>query len=107
MNLKEEWSLSNEQVENVKVTLVLNEDIQQVEWDPEIHLLDAILNAGINAPYSCGRGTCGTCVCKLEKGEVRMRRNFVLSEVHLHRGLILPCVTVPISPDIQINYDKF
>ncbi|MPS66634.1 MAG: hypothetical protein DI622_07310 [Chryseobacterium sp.] len=41
-------------------------------------------------------GTCDTCVCKLEKGEVCLKRNFVLSEVHRHQGLILACVSVPI-----------
>ncbi|MGE8244231.1 MAG: 2Fe-2S iron-sulfur cluster-binding protein [Sphingobacterium sp.] len=59
------------------------------------------------APHSCCRGNCGTCVCKLEEGEVRLRRNFILSEAHLQQGLILTCVAAPISNTIKINYDEF
>lgn len=49
-------------------------------------LLSAMLHAGIDAPYSCGSGRCGSCTCKLEKGEVRLMRNSVLSETHIQQG---------------------
>ena len=97
----------NEQSENVKVTLTLNGNTKHIQWNKQIPLLDAMLNAGVDAPHSCCRGTCGTCVCKLEEGEVRLRRNFVLSEAHIQQGLILACVSNPISDSIKINYDKF
>lgn len=97
----------NEQSENVKVTLTLNGNTKHIQWNKHTPLLDAMLNAGIGAPHSCCRGTCGTGVCKLEEGEVRLKRNFVLSEAHIQQGLILACVAVPISASIKINYDEF
>lgn len=110
MNSKEETKLAEAQddfSENVEVTLTLNGNTKHVQWNKQIPLLYAMLNVGIDAPYSCSRGTCGTCVCKLEEGEVRLRRNFVLSESYIQQGLILPCVSAPISNSIKINYDEF
>ena len=110
MNPKEETKLAeaqDEQPENVEVILTLNGNTKHIQWNKQIPLLDAMLYAGIDAPHSCCRGTCGTCVCKLEEGEVRLRRNFVLSEAHIQQGLILACVAVPISASVKINYDEF
>ncbi len=90
-----------------EVTLLLKGDKKSIQWDKHMSLLDAILNAGIDAPYSCCKGSCGTCVCKLEQGEVRLKRNFILSEAFLRQGLILACVAVPISKSIIINFDEF
>lgn len=110
MNLKEETELAenqHEQSENVEVTLTLDGYTKHIQWNRQIPLLDAMLNAGVDAPHSCCRGTCGTCVCKLQEGEVRLKRNFVLSEAHIQQGLILACVSAPITDSIKINYDEF
>lgn len=110
MNLNEETNpaeAQNEQSNIVEVRLTLNGETKYIQWNKQTPLLDAMLNAGIDAPHSCCRGTCGTCVCKLEEGEVRLKRNFVLSEAHIQQGLILACVAVPISTSIKISYDKF
>lgn len=110
MNLKEQTQLTetqHEQSENVEVTLTLNGHTKHIQWNRQIPLLDAMLNAGVDAPHSCCRGTCGTCVCKLQEGEVRLKRNFVLSEAHLQQGFILACVSAPITDSIKINYDEF
>lgn len=93
--------------DNVEVTLTFNGNTKHIQWNKQIPMLDALLNAGIDAPHSCCSGTCGTCVCKLEEGEVRLKKNFVLSETHIQQGLILACVAVPISASIRINYDEF
>lgn len=91
---------------HVHVTLILNGDINRFLWNKQTSLLGALLKAGADAPYSCCSGTCGTCVCKLEEGEIRLKRNFILSETHLQQGLILTCVAVPLSDSIRINYDE-
>lgn len=109
MNPKEETKLADaggNLSENVEVTLTLNGTTSHIQWNKQIPLLDAMLNAGVDAPHSCCRGTCGTCVCKLQEGEIRLKRNFVLSEAHIQQGLILACVAAPISTSIKINYDE-
>lgn len=92
--------------EQVKVKLILNGETKHILWDKEMSLLHALYNAGIRAPYSCSRGMCGKCACKLERGEVHLKRNFVLSESHLDQRIILTCVATPVSNDIEINYDS-
>lgn len=110
MNLNDNTNLLAAQEktsDTVEVTLTMGGATRHIQWNRQIPLLDALLNAGIDAPHSCCRGNCGTCVCKLEEGEVRLRRNFVLSEAHIQQGLILTCVAAPISNSIKINYDNF
>jgi len=110
MNLDEESKSTKADVgpsDHVLVLLTLNGITSKIQWDRKISLLDAILNAGIAAPHNCCRGNCGTCVCKIEEGEVRLRRNFILAEAHLQQGLILTCVAMAISNSIKINYDEF
>lgn len=104
---KKEVSTMAGSSDNIEIILKLNGDIQNIKWNKNTVLLDALLNSGVAAPHSCCRGTCGTCVCRLEEGEVRLKRNFVLSETHIQQGLILPCVAVPVSECITINYDEF
>ena len=41
-------------------------------------ILDAASAAGLEVPFSCTSGVCGTCRAKLVSGEVRMERNFAL-----------------------------
>lgn len=103
----ENTETQDEQSDNVEVTLTLDGNTKNIKWNKQMTLLDAMLNIGVNAPHSCCRGMCGTCVCKLEEGEVRLKRNFVLSEAHIQQGLILACVATPISTSVKINYDEF
>lgn len=91
----------------VEVTVTLKGITTRIQWNKEMSLLEAMLKAGIDVPYSCRSGNCGTCVCKLETGEVRLRRNFILSDTHLQQGLILACVAAPITDSIKINYNSF
>jgi len=93
--------------ESVRVIITLGADTKHIQWHKAISLLEAMRNAGVEAPHSCCIGTCGSCVCKLEEGEVRLKRNFILSQAHLQQGLILPCVAVPLSSTIKINYNEF
>ncbi len=72
-----------DQMNKTTVQVTINGTTSTITWEQNIYLLDALLDAGITAPYSCGRGNCGTCVCKVEDGEIRLRRNFILTETHL------------------------
>lgn len=108
MSSKEDNNLSDESIaKRTKVKLTINGNTNCIQWNKQMSLLDAILNAGVSVPYSCCSGKCATCVCKLKKGEVTLKRNFVLSEAHIQQGLILTCVAVPKSESIEINYDVF
>jgi len=91
--------------ENVQVTVELDGEVNEVVWNREKNLVDAMLEAGIDAPYSCKGGICSSCMCKLEEGEVHLGENFVLTDSDVEEGMILACISRPKSGKIRINFD--
>ena len=75
-----------------------------VPWTAGRKLLDALLAAGVDAPYSCREGACSACVCSLTSGEVRLARNEILTEEDLADGYVLACQAEPVSTEIVIEY---
>ncbi|MFT6985155.1 MAG: 2Fe-2S type ferredoxin [Psychromonas sp.] len=74
-----------------------------VTGDNQQLLLDQAEQAGIDIPYSCRGGQCGSCKVKLIEGEVMTLNNQGLSEAEIEQGYILACSCIPLS-DITINY---
>lgn len=66
-------------------------------------ILQAALEHGIKLPYSCTEGQCGTCRAKLMSGEVRLRKNHVLTDDELNEGQILLCQGFPVSEGIALK----
>jgi glycine betaine catabolism B len=56
-------------------------------------LLETAEACGIQMPYSCREGQCGTCASKLLKGRVHMDSEDGLTSELKERGYILPCVS--------------
>ena len=69
-------------------------------------VLDAALDQGIELPYACKGGVCGTCRCKVLKGEVDMDANYSLEDYELARGFVLCCQSFPITDDLLIDLDQ-
>ena len=67
-------------------------------------MLDVLIDAGLDAPYSCRQGICGACACQLTGGEVEMAHNEVLEQADLDEGYILACQSVALSPEVSITY---
>ncbi|MFE9783340.1 2Fe-2S iron-sulfur cluster-binding protein [Streptomyces sp. NPDC005775] len=76
-----------------------------VDWPRDTPLLDVLLAAGIDAPYSCREGSCSACACVLTEGEVAMGHNDVLDATDLADGLILACQARPLSDRLKATYD--
>ena len=61
-------------------------------------LLLSLESGGIDWPSSCRNGTCRTCICKLESGQVRYDIAWPgLSLEEKADGYVLPCVAYPCS----------
>ncbi|MFJ6095687.1 2Fe-2S iron-sulfur cluster-binding protein [Williamsia muralis] len=86
------------------VEVELDGEHHSVEWNARQTLLDALLAAGLDAPYSCREGACSACVCVLRSGEVIMAHNEVLAEEDVAEGYILACQAEPVSAAIEIEY---
>jgi len=87
----------------LKVTL----DGQQfeVEHSNDKTVLETIIQAGHDAPYSCTAGACSTCVCKVKSGEVTMDTCFALDDDEIADGYILSCQAKVITPELEIEFE--
>ncbi|HEY1392216.1 MAG TPA: 1,2-phenylacetyl-CoA epoxidase subunit PaaE [Methylibium sp.] len=72
--------------------------------DPSI--LDAASTAGLEVPYSCTSGVCGTCRAKLMEGQVRMDRNFALEKHEVAAGFVLTCQAHPLTERVVLSFDE-
>jgi ring-1,2-phenylacetyl-CoA epoxidase subunit PaaE len=68
-------------------------------------VLDAALKSGLEAPYACLGGACGTCRAKVLLGSVEMEQNFALSAADVEAGHVLTCQSHPTSERVQVDYD--
>lgn len=68
-------------------------------------ILDAALQAGIDPPYSCAGGACGTCRAKVLLGRAVMDQNHVLDDDEVARGYVLTCQAHPVTEEVRIDYD--
>lgn len=69
-------------------------------------ILDAASAAGMEVPYSCTSGVCGTCRAKLLEGQVRMERNFALDKKEVAQGFILTCQAHPTTERVVLSFDE-
>ncbi|MBC5784435.1 phenylacetate-CoA oxygenase/reductase subunit PaaK [Ramlibacter sp. USB13] len=69
-------------------------------------ILDAASAAGMEVPYSCTSGVCGTCRAKLVEGSVRMERNFALDKKEVAAGFILTCQAHPTTERVVLSFDE-
>ncbi|POF42404.1 3-ketosteroid-9-alpha-hydroxylase [Pseudomonas laurylsulfativorans] len=76
-----------------------------LSWAPGIDLLDAMLGAGVMAPFSCREGRCSACMCRVSEGEVSMRHNEVLGREDLAQGWVLACQARAVSDKVSISFD--
>ena len=68
-------------------------------------VLDSALKAGLEAPYACLGGACGTCKAKVLLGSVAMEQNFALSPADMDAGYVLTCQSHPTTPSVAVDYD--
>ena len=68
-------------------------------------ILDAASAAGLEVPFSCTSGVCGTCRAKLVEGQVRMERNFALDPAEVAGGFVLTCQAHPLTERVVLSFD--
>ena len=70
-----------------------------------ISILDAAIEAGVDAPFSCKGAVCCTCRAKITEGAAHMKANFALTEEEVKSGYILTCQAYPDTDILTVDYD--
>ena len=68
-------------------------------------ILDAAIDAGADAPFSCKGAVCCTCKAQILEGKATMELNYSLSDAEVSDGYILTCQAHPASEKLIIDYD--
>ena len=86
-----------------RVTIANTERI--IDCAPDQTILQAAIAAGIDYPYACASGNCGTCASHLDKGHVTLlpRGDAALSPQQERAGQTLACRARP-SEDVIITW---
>jgi ferredoxin len=77
-------------------------DGQVFIYDGKQPLLDFFENAGVEIPYACRTGVCGTCKCRA-RGETESLTDAGLSLRERRDGWILTCVSFPRSDRLELK----
>jgi ring-1,2-phenylacetyl-CoA epoxidase subunit PaaE len=95
-----------EDADRCRVTIIrdgLTREFDFRKEDPSV--LDAASAAGLEVPFSCTSGVCGTCRARLVEGRVRMTRNFALEKHEVEAGFVLTCQSHPLTDRVVLSFD--
>lgn len=87
------------------LTVWLDEESYQLDIPQNHSVLESVLEAGIDAPFSCQGGVCSTCIARIKEGSAQMLKNTILTDSELAEGLTLTCQARPTSDKLVIDYD--
>jgi ferredoxin len=87
------------------VTIHLERKKVTVPLVPGETLLESARRAGLDPPFNCEAGNCGTCMAVLTEGHATMRVNDALEDDEVAEGYILTCQGIPDSDSITVRYE--
>jgi 3-ketosteroid 9alpha-monooxygenase subunit B len=99
-------SVDSGDLPHASAVVELDGQTHTVSWPRKAKLLDVLLDAGLDAPFSCREGHCGACATTLRNGKVTMEVNDVLEQQDLDEGLILACQAHPETDSVEVTYDE-
>ncbi|RVW01489.1 ferredoxin--NADP reductase [Rhodococcus spongiicola] len=86
------------------VEVELDGETHNLSWPRKQTLVDVMLSKGLDVPYSCQEGECGSCACTVLEGKVEMDHAGVLDQEDIDNGYILGCQAKPVSDHLKIEF---
>ncbi|MEM9053375.1 MAG: 2Fe-2S iron-sulfur cluster-binding protein, partial [Bacteroidota bacterium] len=96
----------NTPIASSKMSVVLDDEEYELSVSSSENILDAALDAGLDAPYACTGGSCCTCRAKITEGHAVMDVNYALTDQEVEDGYVLTCQAHPTTPSIVVDYDE-
>lgn len=91
---------------SVALTVMLDGKAHELRMEPDEHVLDVALDAGLDLPWSCRGGVCCTCRAKVMEGTVVMDKNFTLEPWEAEQGFVLSCQARPTTDRVVVSFDE-
>ena len=93
--------------ERARVVIIRDGMKREIEFSKDQpSILDCASASGLEVPFSCTSGVCGTCRAKVIEGQVRMERNFALDKKEVEAGFILTCQAHPLTERVVLSFDE-
>lgn len=89
--------------ENRDFALRLARSGRTIKVDARQSILDALLREGVDVPYACMQGTCGTCITEVVDGEVEHRDAFLSETEKAANDHLCFCVSRAQGSSLSIN----
>ena len=86
------------------VTVTLDGETHELSWPRKQTLVDIMLAKGLDVPYSCQEGECGSCACTVLQGKVEMENSEILDPEDIAAGYILGCQAKPVTDRLEIEF---
>ncbi len=102
---KQEMAKRSEGQKGTEITVIIDGARRSFSMQKGQSVLEAALENGQEAPFSCKAGVCSTCMGKVLEGEVEMISNHALEDYEVERGYVLTCQSYPLSDKLTIDYD--
>jgi vanillate O-demethylase ferredoxin subunit len=80
-------------VGNHAFSLTLAKSRRRIEVPASQTILDALHHAGVEVPYACMQGTCGTCAAHVIEGEVDHRDAYLSESEKVNNARLCLCVS--------------
>lgn len=95
------------QADGNELSIVLDGVTTVLQVPESKSIVDAALDAGLDAPYSCLGGVCCTCRAKMTKGKAEMEVNYALEASETEAGFVLTCQAKLVGEGpFEVDFDQ-
>ncbi|WP_067566887.1 ferredoxin--NADP reductase [Nocardia acidivorans] len=95
---------AEEAADAATVEVELDGETHELSWPRSQTLVDIMLSKGLDVPYSCLEGECGSCACTVVEGTVEMENAEILDPEDIANGYILGCQARPTADRLKIQF---
>lgn len=89
-----------------KIIAQINGETVEVAAAAGQSILESLLEAGAQPPYSCMDGACMACMAKVQEGRVYQEDPGILTEENIAAGEALTCQAKPLSRIVKVSFDN-